>query len=75
MVITQKYGMVKSFIQQFDNHFYAISRLKFLFVSCNIWASSEVILKVLQATKRIKLTHAARRPADQHVFSVITIIC
>ena len=42
--------MVKNFIQQLDNHVYTISSLKFLFVSCNIWASSEVILKVLQAT-------------------------
>jgi len=67
--------MVKSFIQQFDNHFYTISSLKFLFVSCNIWTSSDVILKVLQATKRIKLTHAAHRPAVQRACTVITITC
>jgi len=67
--------MVKSFIQQFDNCSYTISSLKFLFISCNIWASSEVIPKVLQGTKRIKLAHATRRPTVQHACPVITIIC
>jgi len=67
--------MVKSFIQQFDNHFYTISSLKFLFISCNIWASSEVIPKVLQATKRIKLAHVAHRPAVPYACPVITITC
>jgi hypothetical protein len=51
--------MVKSFIQQCDYYFYTISSLKFLSISCNVWASSEVIPKVLQATKRIMLAHAA----------------
>jgi hypothetical protein len=67
--------MVKSFNQKFDNHFYTISSLKFLFISCNIWASSEVIPKVSQATKKIKLAHVVCRAAVQHACPVITITC
>ena len=38
MVVTKKYEMVKSFIQQFDYQFYSFISVKFLFINCNICA-------------------------------------